>query len=106
MSGTSGPFGPSIGVASLGQLVDAFQQLIRLEGLTYQQLVKGVAVNPVPRVFTVAGLPTTGANGEWAFAGNGRKPGEGGGAGTGVPVFFNSATGTWFSYCSGAVVTA
>lgn len=71
-----------------------------------QALKGGVVVDPQPSVFTVAALPVTGANGQWAFASNGRKPGEGGGAGTGVPVFFNAATGTWFSYCSGAVITS
>lgn len=70
-------------------------------------LLAGIAVEPVPSTFTVATLPTTGvANGQYAFASNGRKPGEGAAAGTGVPVFWNGATSTWFSYCSGAVVTA
>jgi hypothetical protein len=49
-------------------------------------------------------LPTTGlATGDWAYAANGRKPGESSGAGTGVPVFWSN--GAWISACSGAAVT-
>lgn len=66
----------------------------------------GIAVLPTPAVFTVATLPATAANGQFAFASNGRKVGEGAGLGTGVPAFFNAATGTWFSYLSGVLVTA
>lgn len=56
--------------------------------------------------YTVAALPATAGTGVNAFATNGRKPPEGPGAGTGVPVFWNPATNQWFSYLSGAVVTA
>lgn len=70
------------------------------------RLITGVNVLPYPRNFTVAALPATGSSGEWAYATNGRKPAEGPGAGTGVPVWFNSGTATWFSYCSGTVVLA
>ena len=71
-----------------------------------KQFTAGIAIDPAPSVYTVAGLPATAANGQWAFASNGRKPSEGAGSGTGVPVFFNAATTSWFSYCSGAVVAA
>jgi len=55
-------------------------------------------------VTTAAALPVTGlADGDWAYALDGRKPGEAGGAGTGVPVFFSG--GAWISVCSGAMVT-
>ncbi len=54
---------------------------------------------------TVALLPTSGnTNGDWAYATNGRKPGEGAGAGSGTPVFW-SKTG-WYAVGSGAVVAA
>jgi hypothetical protein len=66
----------------------------------------GLVVQPIPAAYAVAALPASAANGQWAYATNGRKPGEGGGSGTGVPVFFNTPTSTWFSYCSGAVVTS
>ena len=56
-------------------------------------------------VGAVSALPTTGnAIGDFAYALNGRKPGEGAGAGTGVPVWWNGAA--WFAVTSGAAVTA
>lgn len=73
---------------------------------TLAQFQKGISVLPIPAVYTVAGLPATAATGQWAWASNGRLPGQGGGAGTGCPVFFNSATSSWYSYCSGAAVTS
>ena len=66
----------------------------------------GVIIQPAPANYTVAALPTTAATGAYAYATNGRKPGEGAGAGTGIPVFFNSGTNTWFSYSSALVVTS
>lgn len=87
-------------------VVNVLQQQNQILTTILSTLKAGVAIDPVPSIYTVAGLPTTAANGQWAYASNGRKPGEGGGGGTGVPVFFNAPTGTWFSYCSGAVVTS
>ena len=53
----------------------------------------------------VAQLPTTGnAPGDWAYAVDGRKPGEAAGQGTGVPVFWSVTA--WFAVTSGAQVTA
>ena len=53
----------------------------------------------------VSSLPTTGnAEGDLAYALNGRKPGEGAGLGTGVVCFYS--TGQWYAVTSGAVVTA
>ncbi len=40
----SGAFGGSSGNAELNRIVDALQQMIKLQGLSYEQLVKGVAV--------------------------------------------------------------
>ncbi|MHB8529193.1 MAG: hypothetical protein ACYC8V_06740 [Caulobacteraceae bacterium] len=57
-------------------------------------------------VTTVALLPTTGnAIGDWAYALDGRKPGEAASAGTGVPVWW-SAQSAWYAVTSGAVVTS
>jgi hypothetical protein len=56
-----------------------------------------------PGKFTVAGLPT-GAEGQIAYATNGRKVGEGGGAGTGVPVYFSN--GSWRVYSTDAPVAS
>jgi hypothetical protein len=84
--------------------------VLQTQNTILTQLLKaflgGILVDPTPAVYTVAGLPATAASGQWAFASNGRKPGEGAAAGTGVPVFFNTATNTWFAYTSGAVVTS
>lgn len=54
---------------------------------------------------TVAQLPMTGnAAGDWAYALDGRKPGETNGGGTGVPVFWSASA--WFSATSGYEVSA
>lgn len=70
------------------------------------QLRSGVLIQSVSPSFTFATLPLTGVAGQFAWASNGRKPGEGAGLGTGVPVFWNPSTATWFSYLSGLVVTS
>jgi hypothetical protein len=49
-------------------------------------------------------LPAGAAEGDWAYAVDGRKPGEGAGSGTGVPCFWSN--GAWVSACSGAAVAA
>lgn len=92
-------------LCDLSVLVTNLQITNQLLTQMISQFKTGIAVLPTPAVYAVAALPATAANGQFAFASNGRKPSEGAGSGTGVPVFFNSATGTWFSYCSGAVVT-
>lgn len=61
--------------------------------------------------YTVANLPITGlANGQSfvtiAFASNGRKAGEGAGAGTGVMVYWDNPSGLWLKFSSDTVVTA
>jgi hypothetical protein len=52
----------------------------------------------------VALLPAHATEGDWAYAVDGRKPGEGAGAGTGVPCFWSDTA--WISACSGAAVAA
>ena len=47
---------------------------------------------------------TNNIEGEWAYATNGRKPGEGAGSGTGVPCFWSN--GNWIAVTSGVAVTA
>lgn len=39
------------------------------------------------------------------FISNGRKGGEGGGAGTGVPCYYNPATDTWLTFHDNTAVT-
>lgn len=53
--------------------------------------------------YTVAGLPT-GAAGDLAYASNGRKTGEGGGAGTGIPVYHDGVA--WRRFYDDATATA
>lgn len=54
--------------------------------------------------YTVAGLPAAGTAARVAFASNGRKAGEGGGAGTGVLVFDDGTA--WRACDTGATVAA
>lgn len=64
-----------------------------------------VAVAFYAAISTVSLLPTGGlADGDWAYALNGCKTGEGVGSGTGVPVFFSR--GRWVAVDSGATVVA
>ena len=54
--------------------------------------------------FTVAALPAAVNNGQTAYASNGRKVGEGSGAGTGVPVYYSN--GAWRVYSTDAAVAS
>jgi hypothetical protein len=54
--------------------------------------------------FTVAALPTNPIAGQFAYATNGRKVGEGAGSGTGVPVYYSN--GAWRVFSTDAAVTA
>lgn len=53
---------------------------------------------------TVAALPSNANPGQTAYASNGRKAGEGAGAGTGVPVYYSN--GAWRVYSTDAAVAA
>jgi hypothetical protein len=63
-----------------------------------------VAVSLYAELTSVALLPTMAQEGDWAYALDGRKPGESGGAGTGVPVVWSNMA--WISAYSGAAVAA
>jgi hypothetical protein len=59
---------------------------------------------------TFATLPTTGLGNNTSYAtvwfcSNGRKSGEGVGTGTGVPVYWNTATSQWLKFSDDSVVT-
>jgi hypothetical protein len=54
--------------------------------------------------FTVVVLGSSGVEGQIAYATNGRKVGEGSGAGTGVPVYFSN--GAWRVYSTDNAVQA
>jgi hypothetical protein len=68
------------------------------------QVGPNVGISLYAAVTAVATLPTAANAGDWAFATNGRKPGESSGAGTGAPVVWTN--GAWVSVFSGAAVTA
>lgn len=53
---------------------------------------------------TVANLPANATAGDRAFASNGRKVGEGGGAGTGVPVYYDGTA--WRAVATDTTVAA
>jgi hypothetical protein len=57
-----------------------------------------------PQQFTVVGLPGGASEGMVAYATNGRKVGQGVGAGTGVPVYFSA--GAWRVFSTDAQVLA
>ena len=68
-------------------------------------LVGNVAVTLYRLNCAVAALPTSGnSEGDWAYAFDGRKPGEAAGAGTGAPCFWSN--GHWIAATSGATITA
>lgn len=90
----------------LNALVSVIQIQNTIQTAILAALRGGIAIDPVPTSYTVAGLPATAGAGQVAWAANGRKSGEGAGLGSGVPVFFNPGTATWYSFLSGAVVTA
>jgi hypothetical protein len=48
-------------------------------------------------LYAFADLPT-GYNGRVAFVTNGRKSGEGAGAGTGVPAYYDAAAAAWLNF--------
>jgi hypothetical protein len=67
-------------------------------------LASNVGVTLYRSIAALANLPTMAiSEGDWAYALDGRKPGEGAGVGTGVPVIFSQ--GSWISAYSGAAVT-
>jgi len=95
-----------IDLSTLVAAIQTLTQTVGSSGKSLAAITNGVAILAVPPGYAVASLPAAAGNGAIAWASNGRKPGEGAGAGTGVPVFYNPATNNWFSYLSGTVVTA
>jgi hypothetical protein len=100
MSGSQSGGGASTTLANLQQRRNSL--LMNLVNL----LTAGIAIKPQMTVFTVAALPTTAATGTFYWASNGRKGGEGVGAGTGLPVYFNPATNQWYTFSGNIQVTS
>jgi len=55
-------------------------------------------------IYANANLPT-GYNGRVAFVSDGRKGGEGAGAGTGVPCYYDAASTSWLTFSGDTAVT-
>lgn len=87
-------------------LIAQSQQTNQILTAILAALKSGVAIQNTAPSYTVASLPATGSSGQFCWASNGRKPGEGAGSGTGVMVFWNSATSQWYSFASTALVTS
>lgn len=105
MSGTAGAFPGGNSVADIARLVDALQQMIRLQGATYQVLAGGVAILTGLPSYLVATLPVTAAAGTILFASDCRNGAEGPGLGTGSVVVMNNAA-AWAVVGTGAAPTA
>ena len=84
----------------------AATQVVAVGGLhTGGDLTANVAVSLYRAISAVAALPPLGnTEGDWAYALDGRKPGESAGAGSGAPCFWSS--GQWIAVTSGVAVTA
>lgn len=111
MSGNLGAAGTPIGLAGglgggpdLTRVVAALQSLVVATNGLQQTTAKVFPLaNALPN-YTVAGLPTGQPTGACAWATNGRKVGQGAGAGTGVLVSFDGAT--WCAAWSSVTVTS
>jgi hypothetical protein len=90
--------------ALAGAAVPQSRQVVGAGGLQNGGgLAANVGLTLYRTIDALANLPTTAVSeGDWAYALDGRKPGEGAGAGTGVPCFWSQ--GGWISACSGAAV--
>lgn len=95
-----------LGNTDLTQLVGVLQGNGQILAAILQQLRAGVAIQNVMPSSTVAALPAVGEEGQFFWASDGRKTGEGGGSGTGCPVFWNPATSQWYSFQTFIQVTA
>lgn len=88
----------------VSQIVNVLQAQNQLLSGVLQALTGATVPVRLP-VYTVATLPAAAPLGSLAYASNGRKTAEGGGAGTGTPVWFN-VSGQWFAVWSSAQVTS
>ena len=61
-----------------------------------------MSINALP-IYAYADLPT-GFNGAIAYCSNGRKTGEGAGAGTGVPAYWSSSDSDWHVFYDDTVL--
>jgi len=81
-------------------------QIVAAGGLAVGGSLGGnVGVALYKAAVSVANLPTVNNIGDWAYAVDGRKNGEGAAAGTGTPVYWDKS-GAWKTLDTGATVAA
>lgn len=90
----------------LNSLVSVLQTQNQILNSLVTALKAGIVIDPTPTSYTVATLPATAGAGITAWASNARKIGEGSGAGSGLLVYFNPATATWFTVSGNILVTS
>lgn len=98
MSGANSP--------NLQQLIPTIQDGNNVLTRILNVLSGGIAIQNKAPVLTVATLPVSGAAGQFYWASNGRKAGEGAGVGTGLFVYWNPATSSWFTMSGNILVTS
>lgn len=91
---------------NLQQLIPTLQDGNNVLTRILNVLTGGVAIQNKMPPLTVATLPVAGAAGQFYFASNGRKAGEGAGVGTGLPVYWNAATSQWYTFSGNIQVTS
>ena|SRR5579859_551609 len=91
---------------NLQQLITEFQTSNRLMMNLISVLTGGVAIQNKAPVLTVATLPVARAAGQFIWASNARKAGEGAGVGTGLMVYWNPSTSSLFTFSGNVVVTS
>lgn len=85
-----------------GQIIDVNKQLTLVISRTERAEVAGGH-----QAYTFATMPTVNnSGGDEIWVSNGRKVGEGAGAGTGVLCYWNPTTGTWKKHRDDTDVTA
>ena len=94
------------GNVRIKELVVAGTISVSLDGDSYDvaQAVQGSMVAFNLPIFAFADLPTAAADGAVCFVSNGRKVGEGAGAGTGVPAYWDVDTTSWLVFSTDAAV--
>lgn len=97
---------PPASGADLSQLVAALLSGNQISTKILAQLMAGIAVVNRAPSYTVATLPVTAAPGMFAWASDARKGGEGHGAGTGLMVFWNTATSQWLAVYNNVAPTS
>ena len=93
------------GATDVSGIVNAVQQSNSVLTQILAALRGGVAIEPLAPSYAVASLPAVATVGQLAYAANGRKSGQGPGAGTGVLVTFD-VSNVWIAAWSSAQVLA